>query len=54
MYGFYTVMSKSHLCLQTLEFVRMTSFGLIAHLLASPLKGAIHLLGEIHTGDVSN
>lgn len=30
----------------------MTSLGLLAHLLAGPLKGTVNLLGEIHVGDV--
>lgn len=50
-----TIETKGHLGLERLELLGSTRAGLIAHPLASPLKGAIKLLCELrHDGGMSS
>lgn len=46
----HTVLSQSHLSLEVLELVRMSSSGFAAHLFAGPLEGSVDLLCEVHVG----
>lgn len=46
-----TIKTESHLGLEHLELLGGASAGLVAHLLASPLEGAVELLGKLgHDG----
>lgn len=45
-----TVLSQSHLSLEVLELIRVSSSGFAAHLFAGPLEGSVDLLCEVHVG----
>jgi len=48
--GPLTLEAEGHLSLEVLEVLGHGRLGFSAHLLASPLEGAVKFLGDIHLG----